>query len=708
MANNTNIGEVIDALERALAGLQDSEDPAISGDGEHGRFDHALRCGEAGGIAAAAGLFGVKALELCDDISDAWEERDTEFLGQITEILRERSDVAAATNPQPRSATSLPVLAASLAEAVMARNADDLKRFALMSGFAAGLMYSNPEPWHEITGTEMVELVIHYYRISSEWGEVEAAVVDDLVSGALLNRLETFVGDRGGQPVTSRDAVIGAYEADFAELTEWLRSGITNVSRMTDPLAAISDGNAAERYYQEEVQTMRWVQNFGLRRTRASEQSAAIPNFMGIHMAARELAAQERAGNTSGQMGVQVRDDDPPRPIEMSYWVVPGKLLAGEYPRNLDTPSSIVKLARLTDAGVSAFIDLTKDHEKLKPYAYLLNGPTHERFGIKDQNVPATDELTKQALDAIDRHLEAGRTVYVHCWGGVGRTGTIIGCWLSRHYEPGQAALDRLRELWKKNPKSGWRRSPDNDLQDDYVREWDAKEVSIPARYQGCLTGLAVGTAVEFRPPGSFEPLTDMDIMRGLEAEDIMGGSADREVGVGKRSVVVCRGWVLKGVSTLCGVKDFYRQAGRPDGVRGRGRLAAGGRRRRPGHRHRVGQGGAAVLGGDHDGDGVAAGVDADRPAGAAGHRRSVHRDGGGRVVGRGRHRDRAHRVGDQRAVLVTAPAEILDVGGAQGQPAEPGVAGGRQVVGVDFLTRLITHLSPLGSGPVSNPQTGC
>ena len=55
------------------------------------------------------------------------------------------------------------------------------------------------------------------------------------------------------------------------------------------------------------------------------------------------------------------------RPIENCYWVVPGKLLAGEYPRNQDDASSPEKIARLTDAGVSVFIDLTEQGE-LSPY----------------------------------------------------------------------------------------------------------------------------------------------------------------------------------------------------------------------------------------------------------------------------------------------------------------------------------------------------
>ena len=164
--------------------------------------------------------------------------------------------------------------------------------------------------------------------------------------------------------------------------------------------------------------------------------------------------------------------EHPPLPIPHCYWVVPGQLLAGEYPRNPDERSSLEKLAKFTEAGVSAFIDLTEAGEFLEPYAYLLDGPSHQRFAIRDMDVPESAALTKSALDAIDAHLEAGETVYVHCWGGVGRTGTVIGCWLARHHEPGQAALDRLAELWSGNPKSRSRQSPETGRQQRYVREW--------------------------------------------------------------------------------------------------------------------------------------------------------------------------------------------------------------------------------------------
>ena len=210
-----------------------------------------------------------------------------------------------------------------------------------------------------------------------------------------------------------------------------------------------------------------------------SDFARAIELDPGKARADDEPEASPNSTAIDSGLAFEVPVETPPHPIKMCYWVIPGKLLAGEYPRTPHEESSKEKLAALVDAGVSAFIDLTEPYEPashgepMKPYDYLLDGPSHQRFGIRDQSIPASSELTKAALDAIDAHLTAGETVYVHCWGGVGRTGTIIGCWLARHYEPGQAALDRLQELWGGNPKSLTRRSPENAEQARYIIEWN-------------------------------------------------------------------------------------------------------------------------------------------------------------------------------------------------------------------------------------------
>ena len=159
------------------------------------------------------------------------------------------------------------------------------------------------------------------------------------------------------------------------------------------------------------------------------------------------------------------------RPIDNCYWVVPGKLLAGEYPRNCDDATSPQKVAHLTDAGVSAFIDLTEAGE-LSQYEQWLEGASHQRFAVADGSVPESPALTTEILDAIDHHIDAGRTVYAHCWGGVGRTGTIVGCWLARHGYAGQAALERLQQLWQQCPKSRYRKSPETSEQRDYILGW--------------------------------------------------------------------------------------------------------------------------------------------------------------------------------------------------------------------------------------------
>ncbi len=54
-------------------------------------------------------------------------------------------------------------------------------------------------------------------------------------------------------------------------------------------------------------------------------------------------------------------------PIPDSYWVIPGKLLAGEYAGQPTDVGAIDRLKRFLNAGVNAFIDLTEANEGLRP-----------------------------------------------------------------------------------------------------------------------------------------------------------------------------------------------------------------------------------------------------------------------------------------------------------------------------------------------------
>ena len=169
-------------------------------------------------------------------------------------------------------------------------------------------------------------------------------------------------------------------------------------------------------------------------------------------------------------------------PIPNSYWVIPGQFAAGEYPGDLHPAEAGARLRGLLAEGVSHFIDLTQDIDLLQPYAGVLAeearklGVTavHESHPIRDMSVPRTPEEMTGVLDAIDDALDSGEKVYLHCWGGVGRTGTVVGCWLVRQGMTGDEALDQIREWWQHVPKS-WRnpRSPETERQRDYIRNWN-------------------------------------------------------------------------------------------------------------------------------------------------------------------------------------------------------------------------------------------
>jgi ADP-ribosylglycohydrolase len=201
-------------------------------------------------------------------------------------------------------------------------------------------------------------------------------------------------------------------------------------------------------------------------------------------------------------------------PLENSYWVVPGKLLAGEYPRAKEVPASRIRLEALIAAGITTFIDLTTPSDGLEPYEDLLAKVSNGRakrysFGIRDMSIPFGPGLMASILDTIDRELQAGVGVYVHCWGGIGRTGTVIGCWLKRH-----GRFD-LPELWKTCPKSkSYPDSPQTDEQRRFIADWKepAREPRVvdPAvlsRARGALLGQlagdSLGSLVEFKSAAS-------------------------------------------------------------------------------------------------------------------------------------------------------------------------------------------------------------
>ena len=173
------------------------------------------------------------------------------------------------------------------------------------------------------------------------------------------------------------------------------------------------------------------------------------------------------------------------RPISESYWVEPDRFLAGEYPGRYDSEQTRKRIDAFIEEGFNIFIDLTRPNE-ISPYSHILLEQSqvydlevkHYRFPIGDFGLP-TPELMKSILDTIDAELQAGKKIYVHCWAGIGRTGTTVGCYLVRHGKSGDESLRQLGEWWRDVPKSQFHpRSPETNDQKEFIRTWQEPKLS--------------------------------------------------------------------------------------------------------------------------------------------------------------------------------------------------------------------------------------
>jgi protein-tyrosine phosphatase len=81
-----------------------------------------------------------------------------------------------------------------------------------------------------------------------------------------------------------------------------------------------------------------------------------------------------------------------------------------------------------------------------------------------------SDGQVIRILDAVEEAHAAGDTAYVHCWGGVGRTGTVVGCWLVRHGLDRGDPIAAIAALRAGLPDA--RPSPETAAQAALVRGW--------------------------------------------------------------------------------------------------------------------------------------------------------------------------------------------------------------------------------------------
>ncbi len=251
---------------------------------------------------------------------------------------------------------------------------------------------------------------------------------------------------------------------------------------------------------------------------------------------------------------------EPQPPLPNSYWVEPGRILAGEYPAAGGEEETMARLRRLLNAGIDCFIDLTEPGER-ESYEEFLPGPyarepvVYLRKPIRDHGLPDSNGQMQEILDEIDAALAEGRRIYLHCRAGIGRTNMVAGCWFADSGEIGDAALARLNERWRGSERAeSWPTVPETDAQIEFVRRWRPQRPQRPLRpappspvaagaeagpaadprdrVRGMLIGLAAGDALGHAesglPEGAWSDSTAMalclaeslTVKRGHDAAD--------------------------------------------------------------------------------------------------------------------------------------------------------------------------------------------
>ncbi|MGE4067447.1 MAG: ADP-ribosylglycohydrolase family protein [Vicinamibacterales bacterium] len=151
-------------------------------------------------------------------------------------------------------------------------------------------------------------------------------------------------------------------------------------------------------------------------------------------------------------------------------------------------------VARLRDVGTHDLVCLVEDIElehlsipDLVERAEAAGIRVH-RLPIRDRDVPGDLETLRGLISDIVGWIAAGRSVVVHCMGGLGRAGTVGGCVLRA---TGRAPEDALSHLADRRPGA-----PETDAQRDFIRRFAPGRPAMRSRILGTVLGAATGDAM--------------------------------------------------------------------------------------------------------------------------------------------------------------------------------------------------------------------
>ena len=250
------------------------------------------------------------------------------------------------------------------------------------------------------------------------------------------------------------------------------------------------------------------------------------------------------------------------------FWLIPGHVLCGSYPGPSPGQPNF-KTECILDAGVNTYVCL---QDELPPQdapwpeegvpnlserakwamgnfmSYREAAGCNARFlhyGLPDLS-PA------ESLDALDalvcdmqRRVEAGDKLYLHCWGGRGRTGLVAACLLGALYGDidAEEALQRVQRYYDLRQPLGResmcltgsarKLSPETEGQRNQVRDWfsfkrivaraDIAPASGTSRTYTIRSSAKPSEIIEIVGPSAIHPLTRADALKRESNAELLG-----------------------------------------------------------------------------------------------------------------------------------------------------------------------------------------
>jgi len=124
--------------------------------------------------------------------------------------------------------------------------------------------------------------------------------------------------------------------------------------------------------------------------------------------------------------------------IDTFHWILPQQLAGSAQPGWMSEMGE--DLEWLRKVGIKLVVTLTESPLEVG----LVEGLRFRHFPIRDMGIPGpreTHQLCREVFDSIQRE----EPVLLHCKAGLGRTGTMLACYLVSQGMEAEAAISRVR-----------------------------------------------------------------------------------------------------------------------------------------------------------------------------------------------------------------------------------------------------------------------